>query len=117
MERPDIRTAIPRQRYQFGEFTVVVLGQVESGDEKLYQYIMAWVRDGQSDPALYVTAEKSSPRQAAEGSHQLRLITDTMSEVLDVADQWGDLEAFVERALELGRSALGLADDTPYRVM
>ena len=48
MEAPKIQTAIPQRRYQFGEYTGVVLGEIESSDAVKYQYILALVREGES---------------------------------------------------------------------
>ncbi len=47
MDAPKIQTAIPQRRYQFGEYTGVVLGDIESGDDVKYRYILALVREGE----------------------------------------------------------------------
>jgi hypothetical protein len=57
MEAPKIQTAIPQRRYQFGEYTGVVLGEIESGDAVKYLYILA--QRGEGKPGFYVTAEKN----------------------------------------------------------
>ena len=37
---PKIQRAIPKKRYQLGEFGVTVLGEIESPDIASYHYIM-----------------------------------------------------------------------------
>jgi hypothetical protein len=41
MSIPTITTAIPLRRYQYGEFVVTVLGDIESPDAVRYRYILA----------------------------------------------------------------------------
>ena len=59
MERPKIQVAIPQRRYQLGSYQAVVLGEIESGDERRYQYILALVKQDETQPGFYVTAEKN----------------------------------------------------------
>ena len=47
MEAPKIQTAIPQRRYQLGEYSGVVLGEIESSDGVKYRYILALVREGE----------------------------------------------------------------------
>lgn len=118
MERPKIQTAIPQRRYQLGVYQAVVLGEIESGDARRYQYILALVREGEAQPAFYVTAEKN-PRQMAQeqGAFRLRAIAAGLDEELGSSDRWGDIEAFVEEGLALAAQTLGLSDKTPQRLM
>jgi hypothetical protein len=113
---PLIRTAIPRRRYQVGEFIVSLLGDIDSGDGVEYAHILAFVREGEAKPVFYVCAERNPPGERSEGSHRLRVVNSAMSEVLGHSDRWRDAEAFAEEALELGAQALGLGDETPYRL-
>ena len=59
MSKPAFKTAIPKRRYKLGEFSIVVLGEVESEDDIDYQYILAVVQGQDPEPGLYITAEKS----------------------------------------------------------
>jgi hypothetical protein len=111
MQKPAITTAIPKRRYQIGQYTGVVLGDIESGDETHYLYIFAVIAEGQSDPDLYVIAQKNG-KQA-----DLRLESDTLSEVLDSSPAWKDLDQFAAKAIELSASLLGLSDQQPQRLM
>ena len=40
-----------------------------------------------------------------------------MSEVMDTADRWGDLDAFAEQALKLAAQALGLQQEQVIRLL
>lgn len=113
---PVIRTAIPKRRYQVGDYQVTLLGEVDSGDAIEYAYVLAFVREGERQPRCYVCSEKNAPTVGSEGSHRLRVITSAMSEVLSQADRWADLDTFANEALSLGIQALGLTDETPYRL-
>ena len=66
MNKPGIVTAIPRHRYKYGDFTVVVLGDIESNDSVDYHLVMAVVWGSDPDPGLYVTAERTP--QSGNGS-------------------------------------------------
>ena len=116
MNTPKIRTAIPHRRYQFGEYTGVVLGEIESGDGIKYQYILALVREGEGQPSFYVTAEKNPRRRAQEGSHRLRVITQGLDEEVSCSDAWVDLDAFCAEAFTVAAKVLGLTDEQPVPV-
>jgi len=110
-EFPKIQRAIPKKRYQMGEFGVTVLGEIESPDIRAYQFIMAFVPEGAASPVLYICAERTAPKDRHDGSHQLRVINHAMSEVMDIGDQWRDLETFCDEGLKLGAQVLGLKDE------
>jgi hypothetical protein len=112
---PVIRTAIPKRRYRVGDQNVTLLGEVESGDGISYRWIMAFVQDGQPKPGLYVCAERSRPGSAF--AFRLRVVNAAMSEVVEESDAPGDLDAFAEAGLRLGRSALGLANEPVARLL
>ena len=112
---PVIRTAIPKRRYRVGDQNVTVLGEVESGDGIAYRWIMAFVQDGQPRPGFYVCAEKSRPGD--EAAYRLRVVNAVMSEVVEHSDALGDLDAFAEAGLRLGKGALGLANEQVARLM
>jgi hypothetical protein len=116
-DRPNIGTAIPKRRYQVGDYAATVLGEVESSDLRQYRYILAMVPMGQRTPSLYVTCEATPPRESAQGNYRLRLINEAMSEVMDTADRWGDLDAFADQAIKLAAQALGLQREQVVRLL
>ncbi len=116
-DRPQIRTAIPKRRYQVGRFIATLLGEIESGDDRAFRYILAYVRQGSQEPELFVCAEQTPPPERAEGGYRLRVIGEVLSDVVDTDDCWGDLETFAEQALKLGAQALGLQRESTTRLM
>lgn len=114
---PRITTAIPRRRYSFGEYNVTILGGVESPDPATYQFIMAFVEEGGSQPSLFLTCEKARPNQSADGKYMLRIINSALSDVISQSDELGELEIFAAEALEAGRQVLGLTDVHPFQTM
>lgn len=111
---PVIHTAIPLQRYQYGDFTITLLGDVQSGDDRDYQFIAAFVKEGDSRPQLFIVSEHLPPGRRDGGSHALRVINNTLDEVMDVDGRWQRQTDFVDQMLQLGGQLLGLEQDTPY---
>ena len=116
-EFPNIQRAIPKKRFQMGEYGVTILGEIESADIASYHYIMAFVPDGKNEPVLYVTAERTPPKDRHEGSHRLRVINQAMSEIMDTSDQWKDLEQFSAEGLKIGAQVLSLSDEQAIPLM
>jgi hypothetical protein len=116
-DRPNIATAIPKRRYQIGDYAATVLGEIDSPDARRYRYVLAMVPTGQRTPSLYITCEATPPREAAQGNYRLRLVNEAMSEVMDTADRWGDLDAFTDQALRLAAQALGLQREQVVRLL
>jgi hypothetical protein len=114
---PKIRTAIPQRRYQYGDFGVTVLGEVESGDQRDYNFVAAFVKEGESQPRLYVVSERLPPGQRDAGTHALRVITSAMDEIMDTDSRWARLGDFTDQALQMGAQLLGLEQETPYQLM
>lgn len=112
MHKPGIQTAIPKRRYRLGEFTVTVLGEVDSSDEIDYRYIAAVIQGQDPEPGIYLTAE-----QDAGGSYVMRLVMRDGAELIGNSEQWGELDAFVDEALKVVAQVLSLADETPYRLL
>lgn len=110
--KPKILRAIPRRRYKFGEFTVVVLGDIESADALDYRYIMAVVRDGDPEPGIYLTCEAGRGNQ-----RQLRLVMRDGAEVVAEDPVYADLEVFCTDGLAMLQQILNLGDEEPYRLM
>ena len=112
MHKPGIQTAIPKRRYRLGEFTVTVLGDVDSNDGIDYCYIAAVIQGQDPEPGIYLTAERE-----AGGGYAMRLIMRDGAEVIGNSEQWGELDAFVGEVLDVVVQVLSLTDETPYRLM
>jgi hypothetical protein len=100
MSKPGIVTAIPRRRYRLGEFSLVVLGEIESNDDRDYRYIMA-----------------ESNRAAARSGYDMRLVMRDGEDVIGSSADWRDLDAFTDEAIRIVSQVLNLGDEEPYRVM
>ena len=114
MSKPAFKTAIPKRRYKLGEFSIVVLGEVESEDEISYQYILAVVQGQDPEPGLYITAEKAA---VPGGEYSMRISMKDGSEVIGSSAEWGSLDPFIDEALGIVSRMLNLGDETPYRLL
>lgn len=117
MDKPVIRTALPKRRYKLGDFTAVVLGDIDSGDQTEYFYVMGVVRDGEAEPGMYITSERNRAAASGEGSAVMRVVMRDGSQPLGASDRWADLDLFANDALETLRQVLGLGAEEPYRLM
>lgn len=109
---PIIRTAIPLQRHQLGNYQVTLLGDIESGDGIQYRYILAFVEAGMNRPVLYLCCERHRPGSGEEGAYRMRLVNAAMSEVMGNSDAWKEAEAFLTEAIDIGRQVLGLTAES-----
>jgi len=116
-EMPKIRTAIPQRRYHVGDYAVTLLGEIESGDAVLYQFILAFVEQGQSQPSLYLCCERSQPAEPDAGAFRMRIVNSAMSEVLGSSDHWRHADAFAADALPVGLRTLGIPSEPVHRLL
>ena len=112
MSKPSITTAIPLCRYKFGEFTLTVLGDIETRDEVDYRYILAVVQGDDPEPGLYLTAEQGDGEELA-----MRIMMRDGDEVIGHSGAWHELDVFVDEAIKIVAQVLKLSDETPYRLM
>jgi hypothetical protein len=112
VSKPAITTAIPLRRYSFGEFTLTVLGEIDSPDDRRYRYIMAVVQGTDPEPGLYLTAEEQ-----AGGEVAMRIMMADGEEVIGHSAAWRDVSAFTEEAIGIVSRVLSLSDETPYQLM
>jgi hypothetical protein len=105
--KPVFGTAVPQHRYRIGAYEAVLLGEVDSHDQRRYRFVLAVLDPVQHHPGLYVTAEAEDP-QRERGPQALCIYGDGGREVVDVSKDWLLAEAFARRALELVRERLGI---------
>lgn len=113
MSIPRIRTAVPLRRYQYGEFLVTVLGDIESDEPVHYRYLLAVAQEGSPTPGLFIAAQRTGDG----GPYDLRIAMQDGSQVVDSDERWGDLEAFVKEGLGIIATMLNLGDEMPHRLM
>jgi hypothetical protein len=112
VNKPGIATAIPVRRYSFGEFTLSVLGDIESSDGIHYTYVMAVIQGQDPEPGIYLTAEKG-----AGAGYDMRLVMHDGEEIIGHSEQWDNLGVFVEQAITIVSRVLNLSDEVPYQLM
>lgn len=112
VSKPVINTAIPLRRYSYGEFTLTVLGEIDSPDERRYRYIMAVVQGTDPEPGLFITAEDEAGDDIA-----MRIVMADGEEVIGHSPGWRDVGAFTEEAISIVSRVLSLSDETPYQLM
>jgi hypothetical protein len=115
MNKPGIVTAIPKRRYKLGEFSLAILGEIESSDDRDYRYIAAVVQGADPEPGIYITAERN--REAGGENCDMRLIMRDGEDVIGSSAAWHDVDAFTDAVIDIVSRILNLSDEEPYRVM
>ena len=113
-KKPEIKTAIPKRRYQYGEFQITVLGDIESESAIEYRFIIAVMTESDPEPGFYLTAETNSGQNAGDGKYQLRLIMRDGEQIITYDDQLANLDYFVEIGMKTISTLLNLKDEEPY---
>ena len=114
MSTPHIKTAIPKRRYQYGEFLVSVLGEIDSDDPVDYRWIFAVGMETDPAPNLFLSAERENP---SNREYALRVSMADGEQILGHSERWHDLDAFITDALEIVGRMLKLEDEAPHRLM
>lgn len=117
MALPQIKTAIPKRRYQFGEFSLVILGDIESSDGVYYHFLMGVIPEGANAPELFISAEKCPPNERQDGAYQMRVVAEQASKTIEKSDRWKQLEVFADDALVLVSKLLNLTDEEPRQLL
>ncbi len=118
MKKPNISTAIPKQRYKFGAYTIVVLEEIISLSEIEYEHLLAAIKDGQNEPEVIISCEKAKMVDSEHGSHIVRVFADQLDQqdsgrIIDQSDSWANREAFISYALSGFQQMLQLQDEQP----
>lgn len=118
MQKPSISRAIPKQRYKFGAYTIVVLGEIESNDEIEYEYLLAAIKDGHNNPEVYITCEKAPLEKSSNGAYIVRVFAQQLDDqesgkIIDQSNSWANRDAFITYALSGFQQMLQLQDEQP----
>lgn len=118
MKKPNISTAIPKQRYKFGAYTIVVLEEIISLSEIEFEHLLAAIKDGQNEPEVFISCEKAKMIDSEHGSHIVRVFADQLDQqdsgrIIDQSDSWANREAFISYALSGFQQMLQLQDEQP----
>lgn len=116
MLKPNISTAIPKRRYRFGAYTIIVLEEIESDDKIDYECLLAAVKDGHNDPEVYIACEKAPSTETGKGTHIVRVFAAQLDpqqsgRIIDQSDAWTDRDAFISYALSGFQQMLQLQDE------
>ena len=115
MAIPTIGRAIPKRRYQVGEYSAVLLGDIENLESSRLVYFLALVKDGTSQPALGISFEQTTP--PCEHPYCINLYTNEQEEILGYSPQSLSLDEFDQGALQTAMQVLELNDEAPYRLL
>jgi len=111
MALPTIQSAIPKRRYQFGEFVITILSDIESIDTSPYLYIAAVLREGNTQPEVYITCEPISAQN--QSSYRVKVLTKDDEHTISEDQQWKHEQKFCDYALEGIQQMFQLTDETP----
>ena len=111
MAIPHIQSAIPKKRYQYGEFTITLLTDIQSNDPPDYKYLMAAVREGNAQPEVYITCEKIIHDTTT--TYQVRVLSDQQEHTISTDNEWGNENAFCKFALDGISQMFELSDEQP----
>ena len=106
--RPQIKTAVPKRRFKYGEFTAILLEEIETDDPVNYHHIMAVVKDGSRTPDVYIIHQTS-----AQPKHQILVVSAGGRHPVMSSEQTLTTEAFCQIALEGMSQMFELSDETP----
>ncbi len=96
---------------------MVILGDIETSDPVNYQFILATVVEGQSEPGLYITAERNLPDQGQQADYDMRLVMRDGAQLIGTSARWEDLEMFATEALDIVVKVLNLEDEEIKKIM
>ena len=111
MAVPSIVTAIPKRRYQYGEFNITLLTEITSQDPVTYLFIAAVMQEGKTAPEVYITCETITPQESR--LCRIRVLSAEQEHVISEDSRWHDEQAFCEFALQGVGQMFELSDEKP----
>ena len=114
MALPTIQSAIPKRRYQFGEFAVTLLADIDSSDPVSYLYMAAVLREGALKPEVYITCESTTSDN--DNTWRVRVLSEKEEHVISQDKQWRDEQKFCNYALQGIQQMFELTDETPILI-
>ncbi|HID46076.1 MAG TPA: hypothetical protein EYP34_10015 [Chromatiaceae bacterium] len=117
MTKPHIKTAVPKRRYEIDNFSVLLLGDIESTDPVNYKYIMAFVDVSETEPMMYIISEENPPNQREHGRYRVRVLYGHDERDMGSDEFPGDLDQFTEYGMQLASRLLQLTEEEPIRLL
>ena len=115
MALPIIQSAIPKRRYQFGEFAITLLADINSSDPVSYLYIAAVLREGASKPEVYITCESTTSNE--QSTYRIRVLSEKDEHIISQDKQWHHEQKFCDYALQGIQQMFELTDETPILII
>lgn len=101
---PPILSARTLKEHPFDRYVLVFQTEVKAEGPITFEYLL-WARQG-SQSVFLVASERNPPGGGDSGSHVLAIYTGEGRVKVETSDQWGDMECFARRALELTKKRL-----------
>ena len=114
MSFPNILTALPKRRYQYGEYSVTLLSDINSNDSIDYLYIVAVLREGYNRPEVYITCEPQKLNDSL--TYRIRVISENEEHNISEDPQWKNEQNFCEFALQGIQQMFNLSDEEPIQL-
>lgn len=99
----------PLRRYRLGPYLAVLIADIKSLGSVQYLYIMNFVRDGDTEPSLYVASEVDRMSFLGGGSHVLGVFDAAGHHNRGASDDWANPDRFAAEALAVGARCLGVS--------
>lgn len=106
MYAPVVQSASPAKKYTIADNRAVFFDNIVPKGRIRYSYIVAVFAKDDTEPFLFITAEKNDTK-LAPGSDFLCLFDEGGHHNLGSSDDWGDAAKFEAQALEILRKRLG----------
>jgi hypothetical protein len=118
MYLPVLKTAHTHARYKLGPYVALVLTDCQSAGVIQYRYVVVVLKPGDSQPCFAVTAESSEAIQPQPGTrgYFLGVFPGSGHLNMGLSEDWGDLEKFTAKALDIIAAHLNVSD-APVKLM
>ncbi len=114
--KPKIKSAIPKRRYQYGEFKITLLDEIESDSDIKHYFIMAIMTETDPEPGFYLSVEPNSSENGSGERYQLRLIMQDGEQIIDTNNDLAKIDYFAEKGLQIIKTLLNLGDEQPFLI-
>lgn len=116
MYLPVLKTARTHARYTIGPYVALVLTDCESAGVIQYRYVVVVFKPGESQPCFAVAAESSGAIQPGTPGYFLGVFPGSGHLNMGLSEDWGDLEKFTAKALEVIATHLHVTE-APSKLM
>ena len=117
MAIPKIGRALPKRRYQIGEYSAVLLGEIENVENFHFIYFLAMVKDGDREPSICISFEQEMASDADDQPYSINLYTKDQKQILAYSPQALSMDEFDKGALQTAMKILQLTDEKPCRLL